>query len=134
MTELKSPVGKVLQLLHRRFPPGENKRHSLCYDEDNELTLYIWIDDKIYPFKLDNEDELDKGRYLVDEIEILIKSKKDEIKTEHQKTIDHLQSQIDSLMLEFCPERMTEIQKENWAKHQVPANPQSIIDLCSSRG
>ena len=39
------------------------------------------------------------------------------------------QAQIDELMLEFCPERMTETQKENWAKHQVPADPQPVIKL-----
>lgn len=40
------------------------------------------------------------------------------------------QAKIDELMLEFCPERMTEAQKENWVKHQVPADPQpSIKDL-----
>ena len=123
-----------MQLLHMRFPPGGNKHHALCYDENNGLTIYVWVNDKIYPFKLHNEDELEKGASLVDEIEILIKSKEDEEKSEHQKTIDRLQSQIDSLMLEFCPERMTETQKENWAKHQVPADPQSILDLCSSLG
>lgn len=40
------------------------------------------------------------------------------------------QAKIDALMLEFCPERMTEAQTENWAKHQVPADPQpSVKDL-----
>lgn len=34
------------------------------------------------------------------------------------KTIAHLQSQIDSLMLEYCPDDMTEAQLENWAQHQ----------------
>ena len=33
--------------------------------------------------------------------------------------IERLQAQIDSLMLEYCPNEMTEAQKENWAKHQV---------------
>lgn len=82
MTELKSPVGKVMQLLHKRFPPGENKRHALCYDEKDQLTICVWVNDKMYPFKLDNEDELEKGISLVDEIEILIKNKEDEVKTE----------------------------------------------------
>lgn len=40
------------------------------------------------------------------------------------------QAKIDELMLEFCPDQMTEAQKDNWAKHQVPADPQpSIKDL-----
>lgn len=40
------------------------------------------------------------------------------------------QAKIDELMLEFCPERMTEGQTEDWAKHQVVAKDQpSIKDL-----
>ncbi len=31
---------------------------------------------------------------------------------------DSLQAQLDAMMLEFCPEEMTEAQKDNWAKHQ----------------
>ena len=34
-----------------------------------------------------------------------------------------LQAKIDSLMLEFCPDEMTEEQFKNWSKHQVPASP-----------
>ena len=30
-----------------------------------------------------------------------------------------LQAKIDSLMLEYCPNKMAQEQKENWAKHQV---------------
>lgn len=33
---------------------------------------------------------------------------------------DALQARIDELMLEHCPEEMTEAQKENWARHQQP--------------
>ena len=40
------------------------------------------------------------------------------------------QAKIDQLMLEYCPEEMDQEQKENWAKHQVPADPQpSVKDL-----
>lgn len=53
---------------------------------------------------------------------------------EQQKTIASMQAQIDSLMLEHCPGEMPQEQLDNWAKHQVPADPQPIIDLCSSRG
>ena len=35
---------------------------------------------------------------------------------------DALQAQLDALMLKFCPEEMTEAQKENWARHQRPAS------------
>ena len=32
-----------------------------------------------------------------------------------------LEAKIDSLMWEYCPDEMTDEQKDNWAKHQVPA-------------
>ena len=31
-----------------------------------------------------------------------------------------LQARVDALMLEFCPDEMTEEQKETWARHQRP--------------
>lgn len=34
---------------------------------------------------------------------------------------DALQARLDALMLEFCPDEMTEEQLENWARHQRPA-------------
>jgi hypothetical protein len=42
------------------------------------------------------------------------------------KKIESLQAKIDSLMLEFCPEQMTEEQIENWKKHQTVAKQQSV--------
>ena len=44
-----------------------------------------------------------------------------------QQIVEQQQAQIDELMLEFCPEKMSEKQKDNWAKHQVPADPQPTI-------
>jgi hypothetical protein len=41
---------------------------------------------------------------------------------ELEKKVQHLQSKIDSLMLEFCPDEMTKEQKENWAEHQQSDN------------
>jgi uncharacterized iron-regulated protein len=38
------------------------------------------------------------------------------------KTADDRQARIDALMLEYCPDEMTEAQKENWAKHQRPVS------------
>lgn len=35
-----------------------------------------------------------------------------------KRRIEYLQSRIDSLMLEFCPEDMTKEQLENWKKNQ----------------
>lgn len=32
------------------------------------------------------------------------------------------QAKIDWLMLEYCPDEMTQEQKENWAAHQKPAH------------
>lgn len=32
-----------------------------------------------------------------------------------------LQARVDALMLEYCPDEMTEEQLENWARHQRPA-------------
>ncbi len=36
--------------------------------------------------------------------------------------VNALQAQIDMLMLEWCPEEMTEEQMDNWAKYQVPVD------------
>lgn len=33
---------------------------------------------------------------------------------------ERLEAKVDSLMLEYCPDEMTEEQKARWAKHQVP--------------
>jgi len=30
------------------------------------------------------------------------------------------QAKIDALMLEYCPDEMTDAQREEWARHQVP--------------
>lgn len=37
-----------------------------------------------------------------------------------------LQCKIDALMLEYCPDEMTEAQKENWAKHQRTVTPNAL--------
>jgi hypothetical protein len=37
-------------------------------------------------------------------------------------TIEAMQAKIDSLMLEYCPDEMTEEQKAKWAAHQKPAS------------
>ncbi len=38
------------------------------------------------------------------------------------KTADDRQARIDALMLEYCPDEMTEAQKEIWAKRQRPVS------------
>lgn len=39
--------------------------------------------------------------------------------TELKSRIEGQQYEIDTLMLEYCPEEMTRKQKDNWAKNQV---------------
>ena len=41
---------------------------------------------------------------------------------------DPLEAKIDELMLEYCPDEMTEEQYENWAKHQVPTDKEKTND------
>jgi hypothetical protein len=36
------------------------------------------------------------------------------------------QSEIDRLMLEYCPEEMSDTQKAEWARHQTPVAPGSL--------
>ena len=35
---------------------------------------------------------------------------------------DAIQAQLDALMLEFCPDEMTDEQRANWVRHQRPAS------------
>ena len=41
---------------------------------------------------------------------------------EKDKRIQELEAKIDSLMLEYCPEEMTQDQIDNWVEHQVGAD------------
>lgn len=43
--------------------------------------------------------------------------------TNLKKKIESLECKIDSLMLEYCPEEMTDEQFENWASHQKRIYP-----------
>ncbi len=36
------------------------------------------------------------------------------------KQLEAAQAKIDMLMLEYCPEEMTDEQRETWAEHQIP--------------
>ena len=40
---------------------------------------------------------------------------------QYRRQLAEKQAEIDRLMLEFCPEKMTQEQKETWASHQKPA-------------
>lgn len=47
------------------------------------------------------------------------------LRTENERLcaqVDALQAKVDALMLEFCPDEMTEQQIETWARHQRPAS------------
>lgn len=45
---------------------------------------------------------------------------------------DALQARIDALMLEYCPEEMTEAQKENWARHQRPVSAEDAAKITAA--
>ena len=40
---------------------------------------------------------------------------------EYRREVKAMQAEIDALMLEFCPERMTPAQIKEWARHQKPS-------------
>ena len=45
---------------------------------------------------------------------------------------DAIQAQLDALMLEFCPDEMTDAQRENWAKHQRPVSDDTQREIDSA--
>lgn len=51
----------------------------------------------------------------------------------HKKEVERLQAQIDSLMLEFCPDEMTPEQERQWGESQRPAftDPDEYIHINS---
>lgn len=57
------------------------------------------------------------GRRVSDSVQVVFD--KDELLV-LKRDYDALQAQIDRLMLEYCPDEMTDEQFENWAKHQRP--------------
>ena len=57
------------------------------------------------------------GRRVSDSMQVVFD--KDELLV-LKRDYDALQAQIDRLMLEYCPDEMTDEQFENWAKHQRP--------------
>lgn len=44
------------------------------------------------------------------------------------------QAQIDSLMLEYCPDEMTDEQMGNWERHQIPSSMEREIALSVATG
>lgn len=63
-------------------------------------------------------DPWDKHQYdlkLMIEYETMVKAAPG---IEYHKALDYLQSKIDALMLEYCPEEMTQEQLSNWSSHQ----------------
>lgn len=53
---------------------------------------------------------------------------------EQSKQIEALQARIDELMLEYCPDEMTQEQTQKWAKHQAIAPEHSIEALTAQVG
>ena len=45
-----------------------------------------------------------------------------------------LQSRIDELMLEYCPNEMTKDQLDNWAAHQRPVGESELPEAIRARG
>lgn len=48
------------------------------------------------------------------------------VAVELARKCDALQAKIDALMLEYCPDEMTDEQKEEWARSQRPAQPYTL--------
>lgn len=53
----------------------------------------------------------------LEEIQLLLDAKQYLINKLHEE-VAHKQSVIDRLMLEYCPDEMTEDQIESWERHQ----------------
>jgi regulator of replication initiation timing len=66
------------------------------------------------------EDNSAKQR-VIEELKYEIDGMTDENHTQRVLN-NHLQFLLDSVMLEFCPDEMTEEQLENWSKHQQKSN------------
>lgn len=47
--------------------------------------------------------------------------------------IAYLQSRIDELMLEYCPNEMTKDQLDNWAEHQRPVDESKLPESIRAR-
>jgi len=80
---------------------------SLRHQEAIELHLYL--------------DQLNVNREseYIGNIELSLIGRVNTYTEQIRKDKAALQSKIDSLMLEYCPDEMTEEQIENWEKHQV---------------
>jgi hypothetical protein len=46
-----------------------------------------------------------------------------------EREVEAAQAKIDALMLEYCPDEMTEDQVANWERHQVPATDGEMDEL-----
>lgn len=66
--------------------------------------------------------------------EATIRALRDELATMKQRA-ELAEAKVDRLMLEYCPDEMTEAQIEGWAKHQVPvdAKTEALIDGAISK-
>lgn len=99
------------EVLLYTFPPEVAELQKQVQVLQAEISDFkdIWLDDaRLYASLL----KLQLPRNMLLALALAIDH--DDIKADNTK----LQAKIDSLMLEFCPDRMTEEQKDNWADHQ----------------
>lgn len=57
-----------------------------------------------------------------------------EVKRAVKLAFEHKQAQIDLLMLEFCPELMTEEQIAEWESKQAPCSDDAYNEVCVKLG
>ena len=48
---------------------------------------------------------------------------------ERNRQVMALQAKLDEVMLEYCPDEMTDDQKAEWARHQQPVSEQEQRDI-----
>lgn len=48
---------------------------------------------------------------------------------EQDKKLETLQAKLDAVMLEYCPEDMTQEQVDNWARHQRPVSKAEMKEI-----
>jgi hypothetical protein len=85
---------------------------------------------------ISNEALQQKGMSLLTDI---IKNQQTTIESLRQQLasrdaeIAYLQSRIDELMLEYCPDEMTKEQLDNWAAHQRPVGESELPETIRAR-
>ena len=112
-----------------------------CFNEDGSGHVFVrhWPDGPVERSLELNAYDIRPGKYFVtdDEIEDWIKRFRTFTFKAQPPTVEELQhelaeakakleaaqAKIDALMLEYCPDEMSEEQRAEWARHQVEAKP-----------